>query len=49
MEFNQSAYSINENNGSVQPVLILSDISLIEFTVQVRSISESASGEFITP
>ena len=46
LKFSQSAYSINENNESVQPVLILSDISLIEFTVQVLNIDESASGKF---
>ena len=45
LKFSQSAYSINENNGSIQPVLILSDISLIEFTIQVLNIDESASGK----
>ena len=45
LKFSQSAYSNNENNGPVQPVLILSGISLIEFTVQVLSIDESATGK----
>ena len=47
IKFSQSAYRSNENNVSVRPVLILSDISLIEFTVQVLSIDESASGKII--
>ena len=32
---------------SVRPILTLSDISLIEFTVQVLSIDESATGKII--
>ena len=46
IKFSKSTYSIDENGGPVQLVLILSSISLIEFTVQVRSIDESASGKF---
>ena len=49
IKFSKSAYTIDENSGQVQPVLILSDISLIEFTVQVLSSSESANGKFTTP
>ena len=49
IKFSQSDYIINEKNGSVQPVLIFSNISLIEFTVQVYSINGSATGKFATP
>ena len=48
IKFNQSTYNIYEDNGPVKPVLILSNISLIEFTVEVLTASGSANGEFIT-
>ena len=46
IKFSQSAYSVDEDNGMIAPELIVSDISLTDFTVQVISISESASGKF---
>ena len=48
IKFNQSTYNIYEDNGPVKPVLILSNISLIEFTVEVLTASGSANGKFIT-
>ena len=45
IKFNQSAYNIYEDSGSVNPVLILSDLFLTDYTVRVNSISESASGK----
>ena len=43
--FSQSNYSVNEKNGRVQPVLELSSIVSIEFTVQVTSNDITAKGE----
>ena len=43
--FNQSAYSVNEDNGPAQPVLVLSNPSSIDITVQVSSINGTAGGE----
>ena len=48
LAFSQSTYSVNESNGHLQPVLILSNPSTIDFTVQVFSCSnDSAIGECI--
>ena len=43
--FSQSNYSANEKNGKVQPVLELSSIVSIEFTVTVTSNDDTAKGE----
>ena len=43
--FNQSMYSVIENAGPAQPVLVLSNPSSMEFTVQVTSTDGSAIGE----
>ena len=45
ISFNQSAYSANEDDGVVQPVLVLSNPSSIKITVQVRDDSNNATGE----
>jgi len=36
VKFNQSTYSVKEDNGSVEPVLVLSNPSSTDITVQVR-------------
>jgi len=45
LNFNQSSYNINEDDGVVQPELILSNPSSTEFTVQVISNSITAVGK----
>ena len=42
--FNQSTYSVNENAGPAQPVLVLSNPSSTAFTVQVTNTDVSATG-----
>ena len=41
----QSTYFVDENNGSVRIVLILSNPSSTDITVQVRDNSNNATGE----
>ena len=48
ISFNQSTYSVDEDSGSVKPVLLLNNPSLNDFTMRVLSINESASGKLIT-
>lgn len=43
--FNESMYSVNENEGSVQPVVVLSNPSSIDITVQVTSTAFTATGK----
>jgi len=45
IRFIQSTYSVNENDGQAQPVLILSNPSSTNITVQVRSNDITATGE----
>jgi len=45
VKFSQSTYSVNEDTGSVQPVLVLSNPSSTDITVQVRDNSKTATGE----
>ena len=45
MEFNQSVYSVDEDGGSLQLMLVLSNPSSFEITADVISTSESATGE----
>jgi len=46
VRFNQSTYSVNENEGPAQPTLILSNPSSTTFTVQVANTDGSATGEY---
>ena len=43
--FNQSMYSVNEDVGLAQPVLVISNPSSTDITVQVSNTDESATGE----
>ena len=43
--FNQSTYSVNEDDGPAQPVLVLSNPSSTDITVQVRDNENTATGE----
>ena len=45
LRFNPTIYSINENNGILQPILILSAPLLTDFTLQVINIDSTASGK----
>ena len=45
VHFSQSTYSVNEDDGVVQPVLVLSNPSSTDITVQVRDNSNTATGE----
>jgi len=46
VRFNQSTYSVNENEGPAQPTLVLSNPSSTAFTVQVTNTDGSATGEY---
>ena len=43
--FNQSMYSVNEDAGPVQPVLVISNPSSTDIIVQVTSTDGFATGE----
>ena len=43
--FNQSTYSVNEGDGPAQPVLVLSNPSSTNITVQVRDTQSTAIGK----
>ena len=45
VSFNQSSYSINENNGPVQIVVVLSNPSSSDITIQVLNTDESATSK----
>ena len=45
VNFSQSTYSVNEDDGVVQPVLVLSNQSSTNITVRVRDNSNNATGE----
>ena len=46
VSFEQSMYSVNENAGPAQPVLVLSNPSSTDITVQVFNTDGSATGEY---
>ena len=46
VKFSQLAYSVGENNGMVQILLVLSNPSSTDITVQVSNTDGSASGEY---
>ena len=45
VSFNQSTYSVNENSGPVQPVLVLSSPSTVNISVQIMNNDNTASGK----
>ena len=45
MKFNHSRYSVNEDSGPVQPVLVLSNPSSTDITVEVFNTNITALGE----
>ena len=44
--FNQSIYSVNEDAALIQPVLVISNPSSTDITVQVTNTDGSATGEY---
>ena len=40
--FSQSAYSVDEDDGPAQPILVLSKSLLTDITVRVRDVQKSA-------
>jgi len=44
VSFDQSSYSVDEDNGPAQPVLVLSNPSSINITVEVGDINITAMG-----
>ena len=44
--FEESTYSVDENDGPAQPVLVLSNPSSMIITVQVTNTDGSATGEY---
>ena len=47
MSFSQSTYSIGEEDGLVQPQVVLSNPSSTDITVQVTDTGISATGKYI--
>ena len=47
VNFSQSAYTVNEKDGMIQFTLLLSNPSSTDITVEVSSIDESATGEYL--
>ena len=45
VRFDQSTYSVNEDAGPSQPVLVLSNIASFPITVQVVNTDRTATGE----
>ena len=44
--FNQTTYSVDEDDGPAQPEFVLSNPSSTDITVQVNSSDGSATGEY---
>ena len=45
VNFNQSLYNVGESNSPVQPVLVLTNPSSTDITVQIRNNDITATGE----
>jgi len=45
VKFDQATYNVNEGAGPAQPVLVLSNPSSTDITVQVRDIQNTATSE----
>ena len=48
VRFSPSTYSVNEDDGLVQPVLVLSNPSSTDITVQVRANDNTTTGKVVT-
>ena len=49
VEFSQLTYSIDENNGPLQPVLMLSNVLSTNITIQITDDSDTAIGKCTVP
>ena len=47
VSFEQSAYSVDEDNGPAQPVLVLSNPLSTDIIVQVNATDGSATGQYL--
>ena len=47
IRFNQSEYFVNENEELVEVVLVLSNSTGIDITVQVETVDDTATGEHV--
>ena len=47
ISFEQSAYDVDEDDGSAQPVLVLSNSLSTNFIVQVNVTNGSATGQYL--
>ena len=47
LKFNQSTYSVNEDDGPAQPVLVLSNPSSTDVAISVFSTDRSATGKIV--
>ena len=45
VNFNQSTYNVDEDDGLAQPVLVLSNLSSTDITISVFSTDGSATGK----
>ena len=45
VSFNQTTYTVDENNGPVHPVIVLSKPLLADITVEVGELSDTATGK----
>ena len=48
MGFNQSLYSINEDEGPAKLMIILSNPLSVSFNIEVLSTDESATGKYVS-
>ena len=44
--FNQLTYNVDEDDGPIQPVVLISEPLSIDITVQIITIDGSATGEY---
>ena len=44
--FSETTYSVDEDDGPAQPVLVLSNPASMSFTIQVTNTDGSATGEY---
>jgi len=47
VNFNQSTYNVDEDDGPAQPVLVLSDPSSTDITINVFNTDGSATGKIV--
>jgi len=48
VSFSKSAYSVGEDDGLIQPVLVLNSPSSIDITVEIKDSDDTATGMLFT-